>query len=206
MNFITNNFKRLAVIGTGGFAREITCNLEKNSFDYFAHYDYIKKFNLLNTRPIENLDTNKYKVLIAIGDPNIRKKIVNELPENTEYFTYIDKRAIILDKNTISIGKGCIITAGSILTTNINIGNFNHLNLNTTIGHDTNIGNFNTTTPGVHISGEINIGNNCYFGCGSSIKNKINICNDVIIGMNGVVTKNINESGTYVGIPVKKIK
>jgi sugar O-acyltransferase (sialic acid O-acetyltransferase NeuD family) len=198
--------KKIAVIGAGGFAREITCNFKKKSYDYFIHREFIKKYNLKYIKPLEELDIYKYSVLIAIGDQNIRKKIVDELPKDTEYYTYIDKRAYILDKPTIYIGKGSIITAGSILTTNIRIGEFNHINLNTTIGHDVIIGNYITTTPGVHISGETNIGNNCYFGCNSTVRNKINICDNVTIGMNSLVNKDIKEPGIYVGIPIQKIK
>lgn len=201
-----NPFKKIAVIGMGGVAKELTCNLKKNSFEYFVHMEHIKKFNLINVNPIENLDTSKYKILIAIGDPNIRNKIVKEFPDNTEYYTYIDKRAVILDKKTVKIGKGSIITAGCILTSNVNIGNFSYLNLNTTISHDSTVGEFCTTTPGVHITGNTKIGSRCYFGSGSIVRNKIQICDDVIVGMNGVVAKNITEPGVYVGVPVVKIK
>jgi sugar O-acyltransferase (sialic acid O-acetyltransferase NeuD family) len=161
---------------------------------------------LTNIYSLEDINIEKYKILIAIGDSQIRKKIVNELPINTEYFTYIDKKAILMDKNNIKIGEGSIICAGSILTTNIKIGKFNHINLNTTIGHDAELGDYITTTPGVHISGETKIGNNSYFGCGSVIRNKISICDNVIIGMNGVITKDIKEEGTYIGIPIRKLK
>jgi serine acetyltransferase len=42
-------------------------------------------------------------------------------------------------------------------------------------------------------------------GTNSSVREKIKISNDVIVGMNAAVVKNIEESGTYVGVPVKKI-
>ena len=34
--------KKIAIIGAGGFAREITCNLKKY-YDYFVHMEFIKK-------------------------------------------------------------------------------------------------------------------------------------------------------------------
>jgi sugar O-acyltransferase (sialic acid O-acetyltransferase NeuD family) len=203
MNRLSLSLKKIAIIGYGGFSREISCNFKKTDYDYFINNNYINKDNSNIVKPLEEININKYKVLICIGDPNIRKKIVDELPSNTEYYTYIDKHAIILDKNTISIGEGSIITAGSVLTTNIKIGKFNHINLNNTIGHDTILNDFITTTPGVHISGNVNIGNNVYFGCGAVVRNNINICDNTIIGMNAVVTKNINVSGTYIGCPAR---
>jgi UDP-3-O-[3-hydroxymyristoyl] glucosamine N-acyltransferase len=86
------------------------------------------------------------------------------------------------------------------------IGKHSQINLMTTIGHDCIIGDYFTTAPSVQISGNINIGNNVYFGTKSSAKQKISICDNVIIGMNSGVVKDINESGTYIGTPCKKIK
>jgi UDP-3-O-[3-hydroxymyristoyl] glucosamine N-acyltransferase len=103
------------------------------------------------------------------------------------------------------IGEGSIICPNTILTTNIKIGNHTHLNLGSTIGHDTITGDFFTTAPGVKISGNCIIGDRVYFGTNSSVRERITICDDVTIGLNGGVVKNINEPGTYVGVPVKKI-
>jgi len=49
------------------------------------------------------------------------------------------------------------------------------------------------------------IGNNVYIGSNSTIL-PIEICDNVVIGAGAVVTKNIIESGIYVGNPAKKIK
>ena len=122
------------------------------------------------------------------------------------YLPKFDKNAKILDKHTINIGKGTVICAGSILTTNITIGNFSQINLNSTIGHDCNIGSFFTTAPGVNISGTTTIGNLNYYGTNSAINNNLNITDNVTIGMNSNVIKYINISGTYVGNPIRKIK
>jgi sugar O-acyltransferase (sialic acid O-acetyltransferase NeuD family) len=201
-----NHLKKIAVIGYGGFAREIACNLKKGTYNFFVNKQYINLDNIEILKPLEEIDINNYRALVAIGNPLLRKKIIESLPFEIEHYTFIDKRAILLDKDTINIGEGSIITAGTVITTNINIGKFSHLNLNTTVGHDSNLGDFLTTTPGVHISGETNIGKYAYFGCGSVVKNKINICDNVVVGMNSVVNKDITESGVYVGAPIKKIK
>ena len=43
-------------------------------------------------------------------------------------------------------------------------------------------------------------------GTNSTIKEEITITDNVIIGLNSGVVKNINQEGTYVGLPAKKIK
>lgn len=198
--------KKIAIIGYGGFAREIGCCIE-NQFNYFVldkNYDIYKNNKLI--LPMSKLDISKYKILVAVGNPILRKKItMTEIPLNAEYYTFIDKFAHILDKETINIGEGSIICAGTILTTNVKIGNHAILNPNTTIGHDTQIGDYFTSSPGVNIAGCCQIGNCNTYGIATSVKDNINICDNVILGLNTGVVKNITESGTYIGTPAKKI-
>jgi acetyltransferase-like isoleucine patch superfamily enzyme len=49
------------------------------------------------------------------------------------------------------------------------------------------------------------LGNKVYVGSNSSIL-PVSICDDVVIGAGSVVTKNITESGTYVGNPARRLK
>jgi sugar O-acyltransferase (sialic acid O-acetyltransferase NeuD family) len=193
-----------AIIGSGGFGREVKALLLDNNpnevVQFFVDDNYVDN----NTNPISSLNVNEYEVIIAVGNPILREQIYRKLPKNTKYFTAIHKSVQILDSNVV-IGEGSIICPNTILTTNIKIGNHTHLNLGSTIGHDTITGDFFTTAPGVKISGNCIIGDRVYFGTNSSVRERITICDDVTIGLNGGVVKNINEPGTYVGVPVKKI-
>lgn len=195
--------KHIAIIGNGGFAKEIACNLKKYSYNFYVSRNFITKENINTVSAIEDIDFDKSKILLCIGDPVIRRKIVDSLPKNVSYMTYIDKYARILNKETVNIGAGSIITSGCLLTTNINIGKFTIINLNTTIGHDTTIGKFVTISPGVNISGNVNIGNNNFYGSNVSIRDNVTICDDVKVGMGSTVLKNIQIPGTYFGSPLK---
>ena len=194
-----------AIIGSGGFGREVKCIILDNNpneiIDFFVDDEYIDEIS----KPLSSLDIKEYEVVIAIGNQTLREKIYNKLPKKTKYFTVIHKSVQILDSN-IEIGEGSIICSNSILTKNIKIGKHTHLNLSTTIGHDTSIGDFFTTAPGAKISGNCEIGNRVYFGTNSSVREKIKICDDVTIGLNSGVVKDITHPGTYGGVPVKKIK
>ena len=195
------------IIGAGGFGREIYWSLplaQRVNTVFFVDDSYWDGTNPL-ILPLSKFNTSEYEVCVAIGDSFDRKKVVDSLPLDAKFFTHIHESVIILDKN-IKIGKGSIICAGSILTTNIEIGNHCHLNLDTTIGHDTVIGDYFTTAPGAKISGNCNIGDCVYFGTNSSTKQKVNICDDVVVGLNAGVVKDITESGVYVGSPAIKMK
>jgi sugar O-acyltransferase (sialic acid O-acetyltransferase NeuD family) len=193
----------LVLIGSGGFANEIKAEM-KNNIKCFVEDAFFNENNN-NIYPLSEFDSKKYVVLVAIGDSQLRKSLIERLPKDTIYTKYISPLAQILDKN-IEFGEGSIVCAGVIITTNCKFGKHTHLNLHTSIGHDCTIGDYFTTAPGARVSGNCNIGDVVYLGTNSSIKQKINICDEVIIGSNGCVVKDINKPGTYVGVPVKIIK
>lgn len=192
-----------ALIGAGGFADEIKAQM--NEFDMICFVDdfYYKKNNK-NILPLSEFNPTEYEVLVAVGDSFLRKDLIGRLPKETKYFSFIHKSVQILG-NDIEIGEGSIICAGTIITTNCVLGNHVHLNLQTTIGHDCRIGNYFTTAPGVKISGNNEIGECVYIGTNASTKQKLKISDNVVVGMNAAVVKDIFESGTYVGVPAKKI-
>jgi sugar O-acyltransferase (sialic acid O-acetyltransferase NeuD family) len=189
-----------AIIGYGGHAMEVFHQMNTDVV-FFVDDQYARG----EVIPISKFNPQEYEVIIAIGDPINRKKIYEKLPKETKYFTFIHPTAIIMD-NTIEIGEGSFIGSHSILTTNIKIGKHTILNRVNQIGHDTIVGDFLSMMPGSIISGNCTIGDRVYFGTNSSVKEKVKICDDVTIGLNGGVVKNIVESGTYVGVPVRKIK
>jgi sugar O-acyltransferase (sialic acid O-acetyltransferase NeuD family) len=208
--------KKIAIIGAGGFAKETLCCFidSLNSSNRYAASNFCfmiedekvtgEKVLGVDVLPISTIDVEKHRVIVAIGDPNRRKLVVEGLPRNMEFVTVIHPSAVISE--FASIGEGSIVTAGVIITCDITIGKHAHLNLHTTVGHDCVIGDYLTTTPGVNISGNCNFGEAVYFGTNASVKQGISICDRVTVGMGAVVLKNIEEPGTYVGNPLRKIK
>jgi sugar O-acyltransferase (sialic acid O-acetyltransferase NeuD family) len=196
--------KKLAIVGAGGFGREVfhqvidSGNFAANDITFFVDDIYATE----NVRPLSALDISEYLVLVAIGDPTVRSNIVNTLPIDTNYYTFVHRSAILTAPD-IQIGEGSIICAGCILTTHIELGKHTQLNLHTTIGHDVVAGDFFTTAPGAKISGNCKFGKLVYLGTNCSIREKIQITDQVVIGMGASVIKDITESGVYVGIPAQ---
>lgn len=208
--------KKICIVGAGGFGRETLCclidiiagtEMKIEDVACFMVTDNKVKVNTLMGVPVipfTSFDPEKYDVVVAIGDSITRKAVVESLPSETYFATLIHPTAVMSDWNTI--GEGSIITAGVIITCNVTIGKHAHLNLYTTIGHDCEAGEYFTTAPSCNISGACKFGDGVFIGTNASIKQGVEICNNVTIGMGGVVVKNITEEGTYIGMPVKKIK
>jgi sugar O-acyltransferase (sialic acid O-acetyltransferase NeuD family) len=191
---------KLALFGYGGHAREAACQIEQE-VTFFVDDQYSNDI----AKPISEFNPEEYMMIVAVADSKDRADIVAKLPKETKYFTFIHPSVHIMDDN-IQVGVGSFIGANSILTTNIKLGNHALLNRGNHIGHDSVAGDFFSMMPNAVVGGNVTIGDNVYLGSCSNVREKINITSDVLIGMNAAVVKDITESGTYVGVPTKKIK
>ena len=210
-----SNNKKIGIIGAGGFGKETLCCLidsraaaNEHPADmacFFVNDEHLEANEVLGipVLPLSQFDPQKYDVIVAVGDPLSRKKIIESLPQETTFATIIHPTAVV--SKWVEIGEGSIITAGSVLTCDIKIGKHAHINLLTTIGHDCIMGDYFTTAPSANISGHCTFGDCIYFGTNASVRQGIHICNNVTIGMGGVVLKNITEPGVYIGNPLYKL-
>jgi sugar O-acyltransferase (sialic acid O-acetyltransferase NeuD family) len=191
---------KLALFGYGGHAREAACQIEQE-VTFFVDDKYANDV----AKPISEFNPEEYMMIVAVADSKDRADIVAKLPKETKYFTFIHPSVHIMDDN-IQVGVGSFIGANSILTTNIKLGNHALLNRGNHIGHDSVAGDFFSMMPNAVVGGNVTLGDNVYLGSCSNIREKINITSDVLIGMNAAVVKDITKSGTYVGVPAKKLK
>lgn len=191
---------KLALFGYGGHAREVACQINQ-PVTFFVDDEFANG----EIRPLSTFDPSKYMMMIAVADCKLKKIISEKLPKETRYFTFIHPTSLIMDKN-IKIGEGSFIGAYSVLTTNIILGKHALINRGNQIGHDCTIGDYFSMMPGAIVSGNVDISECCWLSTNCSVREKIKITENVIVGLGGVVVKNISESGTYVGVPVKKIK
>lgn len=210
------NKRKICIVGTGGFGREVLCCLidslppsnvplhELVCFMVGDEYFSENRMMGLDVIPQSRFDPAHYDVVVAIGEPALRKKMVESLPEETKFTNVIHPTAVI--SQWVELGEGSIVTAGTILTCHIKIGKHAHLNLHTTVGHDCVMGDYFTTAPAANISGNCVFGDCVYFGTNASIKQGVHITSHVTIGMGAVVVKDIQEEGVYIGNPLVKLE
>jgi sugar O-acyltransferase (sialic acid O-acetyltransferase NeuD family) len=191
---------KLALFGYGGHAREVACQIE-DEVTFFVDDEYANNV----AKPISEFNPQEYAMMVAVADPKDRFDIVQRLPKETQYFTFVHPTVQILDSN-IKVGVGSFIGVNSILTTNIELGRHSILNRGNQIGHDCKIGSYFSAMPGAIVSGNVTIFDMVYMGTNSAIKEKLSIHSLSTIGMNSCVVKHIEEPGIYVGVPAKKIK
>ena len=210
--------KKIVIFGAGGLGREVQWLIErinerKLSWEIMGYIDDgIEKGTVINgyevlggTDFLEQYNEPVY-VACAIGSATIRKRRVEEISEfEMVHFPNLIDPSVQMSE-LVQLGKGNIICAGTILTVNIRIEDFCIINLDCTIGHDDILDSFVTIYPSVNISGNVHIGRCSELGTGTQIIQGIKIKEDSIIGAGSVVVKDLKETGTYIGVPVKRIR
>lgn len=208
---------KLAIVGSGGFAREVLTlinAINSNTHQYeivgFVGEDKsqsVHGYPVIGNDDEVNLTQEPLSIVIAVGEPGLKAKIRGKYNNPLISFpTLVHPSVIFGDKESIKIGQGSIVCAGCILTTDINIKDFVTLNLQCTVGHDTVIGNYSSFMPSVNISGEVDIKEGVYVGTGAKIINQVEIGEQTIVGAGAVVAKTLPANCTAVGVPAKPIK
>lgn len=211
--------KKIAIYGAGGFGKEVAflindINQMKPQYDFVGYFDDEKtKGDTINLFPILGgiKELNSYDselaLVIAISDPTTKRRIVESVENDCVIFPSIVHPSALIGPNEVtSIGMGCIICAGTIITVNIEIKDFVLINYSCTVGHDTIIESYCSLMPTASISGDVRIGEDVYIGTGAKIINQLEIGKRTIVGAGAVVINSLPSNCTAVGVPAKVIK
>ena len=205
--------KKIAVYGAGGFGRETMLMLEqinfsKPSWEISGFFDdgmhagsVVGKWKVLGGLNLVNTLREETYLVIAIADPAVRRAVVTKIINPNIHYPVMVHPHCLVGSASNRFGKGCILTAGTILTTEINLEEFVIVNLSVTLGHDVRIGKFATIMPGCNISGNVRIGEECMIGTGAKILQNLSIGKQCAVGAGAVVTQHFPDKKTIVGIP-----
>ncbi len=108
------------------------------------------------------------------------------------------------------LGDGAIICPYAMLTSNVQLGRYVHLNIYSYVAHDCRIGDFVTFAPSVQCNGNVHIAEHAYIGTGATIRpgstgKPLYIGAHAVVGMGAVVTKDVAAGTTVVGNPARPI-
>lgn len=216
---VQNSLNKIAVFGTGGLGKEIVglieqINTHTPKWDIVGFFDdnihegeIVNGYSVLGGVPEINKINSNFALVIAVGNPIIKKKIIKRILNSQIYYPVLIHPSVIMGNSHFNeIGEGSIICAGNIMTTNITIGKHVLLNLSCTIGHQSTICDYSSFMPSCNISGEVFIGKCSYWGTGSIVINQIKIGDNTIIGAGSVLINDIPDNVTVVGVPAKIVK
>lgn len=145
-----------------------------------------------------------WEFFIAIGNSMLRQKLQQQLVQTGKTVaTLIHPNAVV--SQSASVGQGSVVMAGAVINPDAVIGQGCIINTCASVDHDCVVGDYCHISVGSHLAGTVKVGNHNFLGIGAVVSNNLTLCNNCTIGAGAVVVKDICQSGTYVGVPAKKL-
>ncbi len=201
--------KNVIIIGAGGHAKVIADIVKKSGDNLLGFLDDSKKagdefFDAFILGTVDSyLEYSDKEFIIAIGNNAVREAISQKLL-GVRFYTAIHPTAAVGEG--VQIGEGTCVMANAVINPDAVVGKHCIINTASVVEHDNCIGDFSHISPAAALAGTVTVGERTHIGIGAKVKNNVSICSDVIVGAGGVVVKEITQSGTYVGVPARKVK
>lgn len=190
--------KNVIIIGAGGHAR-VVADIVRRAGDKVLGFLDDNAPALGKISDYVNYPDAHF--VIGIGNAALRRRIAGLL-EGVHWHTAIHPTAVIGEN--VQIGQGTVVMANAVVNPGAKIGGHCILNTGSIVEHDNRIENYVHISVGAKLAGTVTIGENTWVGIGAVVSNNLTVCADCMIGAGAVVVKNIEQPGTYVGVPARK--
>lgn len=198
---------RLIVIGASGHGKVVADIAKRNGYHDIVFLDNNTEVTSCAGYPVlgsdDLLNTLEGDVFVAIGNPRVRKRLMEQ--HNERLFPVLIHPSATISDNVV-IGSGSVVVAGAVINPDAKIGSGCIVNTCSSIDHDCIVEDYSHIAVGAHLAGAVTIGECTWIGAGATVSNNITICDNCMIGAGAVVVHDICDPGTYVGVPVRKIK
>ena len=209
----------IAIFGVGGFGKEVACIIKQinevnpvwNLIGFFddntkLHGQKTDYGDVLGGCETLNGWEKPLSVIIAVGSPRalraISSRITNPL---VDFPNIIAPSVTFLDESRVRMGKGNIFCTNCMISTNVEVGDFNVFIGYIPLGHDAKVGNYNVVMPSCNISGGVEIGDCNFFGVQSVVLQYLKVGSNTRVGANSVIMRNTKDGCLYVGNPAKRM-
>jgi sugar O-acyltransferase (sialic acid O-acetyltransferase NeuD family) len=207
--------KLLIIIGAGGLGKEVVDIVQSlpngGGYDLAFLDDAIPAGtivhgikNLGSRSLLRDFSPREHDVCIAVGDPTVRKKLVEEIQrDGLSFATIVDPTAVV--RPTAVLQNGVIVGARTFLSCNVSVGAHVVINPGVIVGHDVVVGPYAVVGGGALISGGVRIGEGTLIGAGASILNNTSVGDWCRVGMGAAVQTSFKDGLTVLGNPANSL-
>lgn len=197
---------RLIIIGAGGHGRVVQDIAVKTGYQQVDFLDDSDKCSVPTIGRVADYIKylNSADFFVAIGNNRVRERLQEEIQQSGASIATLVHPCAVIDPS-IKIGIGTVVMAGAVINADAVIGEGVIINTCSSVDHDCMVQAFCHVAVGAHLCGTVTLGQRTFVGAGATAINNISICADCMIGAGAAMIRDAEQSGTYVGVPAKKV-
>lgn len=141
-------------------------------------------------------------VVVAVGDNALRRRLSMRL--RVDYGLVRAPSAVL--GTGVALGHGTMVLPSATVNIDTAVGSHVILNTSCSVDHDCRIGDYAHIAPGCCLGGSVTVGEGSFLGVGTAVVPGARIGRWAVIGAGAVVTADIPDNCTAVGVPARVIK
>lgn len=199
----------MIVAGAGGHALELLDILMfEGRTENLVFFDEINPSNLFQEKfPIlhsqEEVESHFQKdpfFILGTGNPHLRYQFYNRFTEIGGGLISVQGKGVAFSNFSFGADEADIFNL-CFIGANTQIGKGCLINTGAQIHHEVKIGDFTVVNPGAVLLGKVEVGSFSSIGANATILPKVKIGNNVKVGAGSVVTQDVPDEVTVVGVP-----
>lgn len=201
--------KKIAIIGASGHGKVVADIAKKNGYEEIVFLDDNSAVRECGGYPVVGKSVLAADlgcdVFVGIGNAAVRQQMQEALEASgVSIPRLVHPSAVIADD--VAIGAGTVIMAGAVVNSGTTVGRSCIINTCASVDHDCQLEDYVHVSVGAHLAGSVTVGQRTWIGIGAVVSNNLSIVGDCMLGAGTVVVKNVEEAGTYVGVPARRMK
>jgi sugar O-acyltransferase (sialic acid O-acetyltransferase NeuD family) len=205
------------IVGAGGFAREVLAlarEIGRTGRDVWRVEAFLGRRgdplgSLLDGVPVlgaaASSGARRPWGIAGIGEGADRRSEVAARAGEVAGWAILVHPNVTFDPDSVRFGEGCVVCAGTSLTTDLTLGRHVVLNLHCTVGHDCLLEDFVSVMPGCHLSGGVTLREAAFLGTGAIVLPGVEVGAGAAVGAGAVVTREVPPGATVVGVPARAV-
>jgi sugar O-acyltransferase (sialic acid O-acetyltransferase NeuD family) len=146
----------------------------------------------------------------AVGASAVRRRLVERCEQAGLHAAPALVDPSVDVSGRLELGVGTLVAAGAVLTTDVHLGRYVHVNVGCSVSHDSRLEDFVTLAPGVRICGNVHVQPGAWLGAGAVVINgrpgaPLVIGEDAVVGAGACVIRPVPAGGRVAGVPARAL-